>query len=355
VAEPTLSVVMPVFNEAAQLPETIAALVAALDGSGFDAELIVVDDGSTDGSAYVAKASSSGLPVRVLKQPNCGRFEARRRGLEGATAEYVLFLDARVRVCDDGLRFVRGRIDDGDRVWNAHVYVQGSGRFATFWRLLAELAWRDYFDDPRTTSFGLEDFDRYPKGTTCFFAPRTLLVRAFGLFSTWYGDVRLANDDTPIMRALAAEDRIWISPRFACGYAPRETMEGFVRHAFHRGVVFVDGHGRPASRFFWPTVAFFPSSAAVVAAASRRPAIGAAALALTGVGAAAYGTRARRSRHEVATLVLVAPLYVLAHGAGMWRGLTELARNRITSISRENKRASRGDNPAPNPLSRTYP
>ena len=340
---------MPVFDEAAHLPETIAALVVALDGSGFDAELIVVDDGSTDGSGEVARATRGGLTVRVLRQPNHGRFEARRRGLDEATGEYVLFLDARVRAHGDGLRFVRERIDEGERVWNAHVYVQGGGRFATFWRLLAELAWRDYFDDPRTTSFGVEDFDRYPKGTTCFFAPRTLLVGAFGQFSTRYGDVRLANDDTPILRALAAAERISISPRFACEYAPRETVEGFVRHAFHRGVVFVDGHGTRASRFFWPTAAFFPSSAALVAAASRRPAIGAAGLALTGVGAAAYGTHARRSRDEVATLALVAPLYAVAHGAGMWRGLAELIRSRISPISRENRPEPTRTNPGAEP------
>jgi glycosyltransferase involved in cell wall biosynthesis len=336
----SLSIVIPAFNEAPHLPGTVAALAAALDGSGFDAELVVVDDGSADGSGEVARDAVAGrLPVSVVRQRNMGRFVARRRGLEAADGRFVLFLDARVRLDRDALRFVRTRIEDGELVWNAHVHVRGGGRFATFWRLLAELAWREYFDDPRTTHFGVEDFDRYPKGTTCFFAPRTLLASAFGGFETRYGDMRLANDDTPILRALAAQEPIGISPRFACEYAPRETIDSFVRHAFHRGVVFVDGHGTRESRFFWPTVAFFPLSAAMLAAAWRRPAVPAATLAAAGICAGAYGTRARRSFDEVATLALVTPLYAAAHGAGMWRGLAELVRSRIGSVCRENAAA----------------
>jgi glycosyltransferase involved in cell wall biosynthesis len=344
--ETSLSVVMPVFNEAPHLPDTIEALACALAGSGFDAELLVVDDGSTDGSGEVARTAVDGrLPLRVLRQSNLGRFAARRRGLEAAGGAFVLFLDARVHLEAEALRFVRTRIDAGERVWNAHVYVRGGSGFATFWSLLAELAWREYFEDPRTTHFGVEEFDRYPKGTTCFLAPRTLLEWAFRQFSTRYGDVRLANDDTPVLRALAAEEPIGISPRFACDYAPRERIDSFVRHAFHRGVVFLDGHGTPTSRFFWPTVAFFPVSAATAAVASRRPTVGVAALAATGLGTAVYGAHARRSRDEVVTLGLVTPLYAVAHGAGMWRGLAELVRRRITLICTENRTLLRTNGP----------
>src|SRR5438309_897128 len=82
------------------------------------------------------------------------------RGLDAAEGAFVLLLDARVRLEPDALRFVHTRVDAGEDVWNAHVHVRG-GPFATFWRLLAELAWREYFDDPRTTRFGVESFDRY--------------------------------------------------------------------------------------------------------------------------------------------------------------------------------------------------
>lgn len=327
----SLSVVMPVFNEAPHLAGTVEALVAALDSSRFDAELVLVDDGSRDCSADIARASARGrLPIRILSQQNRGRFEARRAGLAAASGDFVLFLDARVQLAPDALRFVHERLD-AERVWNGHVEIQTTNRLGAFWRLLAELAWRDYFDHPRTTSFGLADFDRFPKGTTCFFAPRALLESAFARFRTRYADVRLANDDTPILRALAEHERIAISPRFACLYSPRTNLGSFLRHSFRRGVVFVDGHGTRTSRFFPLVIGFFPASAVLAYSAVRRPALAPAALVACAFAAGAYGVRAGRTRRDVATLALVTPLYAVAHGAGMWRGLAQLVRNRVRS------------------------
>jgi glycosyltransferase involved in cell wall biosynthesis len=327
VVAPTLSVVIPVRDEAAHLPATIEALIQALEGSGFDAELIVVDDGSTDASATVARGAVDGrMRLRVLRQTGQGRFEARRAGLVAAEGDLALLLDARVRLGRGALRFVRERVERGDSVWNGHVQVETDDALGQFWQLLAELAWRDYFDDPRTTSFGVEDFDRFPKGTTCFLAPRDLLLSAFGTFRTRYRDVRLANDDTPILRNLAAQRPIGISPEFSCVYVPRTTIGRFLRHAVHRGGVFLDGHGTPASRFFPAVVAFFPVSAGLLAGAVRRPALLPAASVGCGLVAAAYGVYAGRSRREVGVLACVTPLYAVGHGIGMWRGAFELLR-----------------------------
>ena len=322
----SLSVVIPVYNEAVHLSATMRALVAAVDESDFDAEVVVVDDGSTDGTADAARASADGgIAVRIVAQPNRGRFEARRAGLAHARGEYVLLLDSRVRLAPGGLRFVHERLQSAP-VWNGHVHIDADNAWGEFWRLLAELAWRDYFDDPRTTSFGEEDFDRFPKGTTCFVAPREVLLAAFSAFRTRYRNVRLANDDTPILRTVAARTRIGISPRFACSYSPRTNLGRFLGHAIHRGTVFVDGHGTPKSRFFPAVLAFFPLSAALTVAALRRPALAPVALAGSGLLAAAYGLHAGRSRREVAVLATVTPLYAFGHGLGMWRGAFELLR-----------------------------
>jgi glycosyltransferase involved in cell wall biosynthesis len=319
---PSLSVVMPAHNEAAHVAPTISALATALERSGFDAEVVLVDDGSTDGTAQAAREAADGqVELRVVSQTNRGRFEARRAGLGDANGEYVLFLDARVRLAPGALRFVRERLPDAP-VWNGHVHVDADSAYGEFWRLLAELAWRDYFDDPRTTSFGLAEFDRFPKGTTCFLAPRALLEAAFAGFRSHYADIRQANDDTPILRAVAAQQRIHISPEFACTYSPRTTLPQFVRHAIHRGTVFLDGHGTPESRFFPAVVAFFPVSLALL----RRPSLIPVALAGAGAAAAAYAAYAGRPQRDVEVLAAVTPVYALGHAIGMWRGLAELLR-----------------------------
>jgi glycosyltransferase involved in cell wall biosynthesis len=313
---------MPVYNEAAHLPSTLEALVVAVARSGLAAELIVIDDGSTDASGDIALGAVAGrMPTRVLRQPNRGRFAARRRGLDEARAELVLLLDGRVRLEPEALRFVADRLALGEHVWTGHVHVDGESAFGEFWALLADLAWREYFDDPRTTSFGVDDFDRYPKGTTCFLAPRALLLEAFDQFRSRYADLRRANDDTPVLRHLASRGAIHVSPSFACRYTPRETLGAFVRHSVHRGVVFVDGHGRPESRFFPVVLAFFPVSAAFALISLRRPGLAPAAAALCSLGAVALGLRARRAPHEIRTLALVTPVYAFGHGVGMWMGL----------------------------------
>jgi glycosyltransferase involved in cell wall biosynthesis len=330
VAKPSLSVVVPVFNESGSLPETIGSLLAAVNEGDFDAEIVLVDDGSTDDSAAVTRtAVAERAPLRVISQPNLGRFEARRRGVEAAGGEWVLLLDGRVQIDAGSLAYVRDRLERAP-VWTAHVDVAAEGDlYGVFLRLIAELAWSDYFDNPREIAFGVENFDRYPKGTTCFFAPRQLLLDAIAAFHSRYANLRHANDDTPLLRWIAERGSIHVAPGFRCVYRPRTTLSSFLRHSVHRGVVFVDGHGRRESRFFPAVVAFYPVSGALVAAAIRRPIVAPATLLALGLGASAVGVLRRRSPLEVASLGMLTPVYGVAHGLGMWRGLLAITRARM--------------------------
>lgn len=84
---PAVTVVIPCFNQARFLPAAVAS-VRAQDHP--HVECIVVDDGSTDGTAAIA----SELGVRVLRQSNRGVSEARNAGLAAAQGDLVVFLDA---------------------------------------------------------------------------------------------------------------------------------------------------------------------------------------------------------------------------------------------------------------------
>jgi len=323
-----LAVVIPVHNQQAEIGSTLAALDAAAARSSFDVEIIVVDDGSTDGTADAMRGWSGGVPVRLVEQPNAGRFAARRRGLEAADAEYALLIDSRVTIEPAALEFVAAELtcDESKQIWNAHVDIATSGNpFGVFWDVLTQRVWSAYFDDPRTTSFGLEEFERFPKGTTCFFAPRALLLEAFASFRGRYADARYANDDTPVIRWLAARQSINISPGFSCLYLPRRRLEDFLRQAFHRGTVFVDGHGRPESRLFPAAVAFFPLSAVWAVACVRRPGLVVVPIAAAAAAGAGLALAARRTE-AVTTMAWTTPVYAVGHGAGMWRGLWLAAR-----------------------------
>lgn len=81
---------MPLYNKAAQVLETIASVTAQ---TMVDWELVVVDDGSTDGGPALVRALSDAR-IRVVSQANAGVSAARNRGIELAHADLVTFLDA---------------------------------------------------------------------------------------------------------------------------------------------------------------------------------------------------------------------------------------------------------------------
>ena len=327
----TLSIVIPVYNEREQLPATIAAAERAVDqaAAAFDTEFVVADDGSTDGGAEVAAACASAAQVRVVRlNVNRGRFAARTEGLRAAGGDFVLFLDTGVELEPDALSFVAEQLTWQRNVWNGHTRMATNGALSGFWSAVSEIAYAAYLGRPRTTSFGADEFDRFPKGLGCFFAPRELMVEAFASFKTMYRDSRHANDDAPILRRVATRERIWISPRFACRYRPRTTVRLFVRHAYHRGTVFVDGHGRRESRFFPLVVGFYPLSFAALLLAVRRP-VTVPALAGACSGGAWLLARRTPARPHAAAFATVAPLYAIAHGLGMWRGLAMAISQRL--------------------------
>lgn len=82
-----VSVIIPVFNSEKFLPEAIATVRR----SRLDVEIVIVDDGSTDNTESIAKASGS---VQYVRQENHGPAAARNRALSIATGEFIAFLDA---------------------------------------------------------------------------------------------------------------------------------------------------------------------------------------------------------------------------------------------------------------------
>ena len=88
----TVSVIVPVYNIAAELPRCVESVLAQT----WDAlEVILVDDGSTDGSGSLCDSFARQDPrVRVIHQRNAGVSAARNAGVSRATGEYLAFVDS---------------------------------------------------------------------------------------------------------------------------------------------------------------------------------------------------------------------------------------------------------------------
>lgn len=89
---PPVSIIVPAFNEAAVLEETVKSL---LRSDYRNLGVVVVDDGSTDGTLQVARKLAAGhARVKVVHQANSGKASALNNGIENSTGEIIICVDA---------------------------------------------------------------------------------------------------------------------------------------------------------------------------------------------------------------------------------------------------------------------
>lgn len=94
--EKLISVIIPMYNSAQYISETIESILSQKD-IGY--EVIIINDGSTDNSAEICKQYLS-ENVKLINQENSGAPTARNRGIENAIGKYLLFLDSDDLLCD---------------------------------------------------------------------------------------------------------------------------------------------------------------------------------------------------------------------------------------------------------------
>jgi glycosyltransferase involved in cell wall biosynthesis len=91
-----LSVVLPAFNEEANIEKTVRTVASYLDGKPIDYEILVVNDGSADGTRAIAERLAAESPrVRALNHPqNRGYGAALRTGFDAACKRFVFYMDS---------------------------------------------------------------------------------------------------------------------------------------------------------------------------------------------------------------------------------------------------------------------
>lgn len=121
---PDVSVILPVFNEEEHLLEEIARVRAGLDASHYSYEIIVVDDGSTDGSTDLLREVED---IRLIVFPsNRGSGSARRVGTMAARGDVVVWTDVDMTYPNDRMAELVDQLDGWDQVVGARTSEEGT-------------------------------------------------------------------------------------------------------------------------------------------------------------------------------------------------------------------------------------
>ena len=114
-ASPQLSIVIPAYNEGARIERTLDRVMSCVEQQGWDAEVLVVDDGSQDGTPAIVKRWMERYPRLhlVQNQGNRGKGYSVRNGLLQAAGEVVMFTDADLSAPMEELDLLLAAIADG--------------------------------------------------------------------------------------------------------------------------------------------------------------------------------------------------------------------------------------------------
>ena len=115
-ASPLISIIIPAYNEESRITKTLDTITEYLQQNNINAEIIVVDDGSSDATAQVANQPDKN--IKVIKQPkNMGKGAAVRRGMIESCGEIRIFTDADLSTPIHEIDKVISRLNDGIEVF----------------------------------------------------------------------------------------------------------------------------------------------------------------------------------------------------------------------------------------------
>lgn len=188
----SLSVIIPCFNQERWIANAVAS---ALSQPHRPAEIIVVDDGSTDNSCE--QLLQFGSSVRLIRQSNAGASAARNTGLAEASGNFCMFLDGDDFVEGDAFGGAVAALHQADVAVSPCVTLRSDGSRENYFRFDPKPCardvyerWLDYYSQPPCSLFWRTDF-----------------VRSIG---GWDTRVSLNDDGEFVMRAMLAEPRIEI-------------------------------------------------------------------------------------------------------------------------------------------------
>ncbi len=212
-AHPRLSIIMPAYNEGARIEESLDRVLTCVTERRWDAEILVVDDGSTDATVAIVQrwmARYERLHL-VLNPINRGKGYSVRNGMLQAAGDIILFTDADLSAPIEEAELLMAAIDEGADVaigsrWldkqkqtvSQPMYRRFFGRcFNWVTRKVMGLPYRDtqcgfkaFRRDAAQTIFRLQTIERWGFDPELLFIARKLKYSIVEIPVTWGHDER---------------------------------------------------------------------------------------------------------------------------------------------------------------------
>ena len=201
--QPKVSIIIPCYNSEAFLGETLQSCINQLYPT---VEIVVVDDGSTDGSLRIARQwESRHSSIHVYAQPNSGVCRARNFALEKCTGDYIMYLDADDLITSDKI--------------SSQMELLTCQPLTT----IATCAWGRFYTLPEDATFPhlmlykdyeiatglIEDLlNGGMFGVSCYLVHRDILKRA----GNWNEQLTINTDGEYFIRVLLCAKKIKFSP-----------------------------------------------------------------------------------------------------------------------------------------------
>lgn len=145
---PLFSIIIPAYNAEGYLQRCLDSIFCQTFSSY---EVICINDGSTDGTAYILEQYPQ---VKVISQDNHGMATARNRGLEMAQGDYIMFVDSDDRICPNALGILAPQLSGEDIVgFGTQIYNESTDTYTDnpIQHTATMTGW-DYFNRHRLTA-----------------------------------------------------------------------------------------------------------------------------------------------------------------------------------------------------------
>lgn len=229
-----LSVIVPTYNRRASLEVTLKAL-AAQTCAATDFEVIVVDDGSTDGTGEWLQSLSTPYLLKAITQTNGGPSKARNRGVNEAAGDVIVFIDDDTEPARDFLSAHAALHTESIPLAVIGPMVPDTSRHEPVW-----IAWEHAMLQKQYDAFARREW--WPPGPNHFYTGNASLRRADFLAIGGFDPHYTRQEDVELAHRLQRERGVQFTfaPETAVTHRPLRTFESWARVPLAYGALDVE-------------------------------------------------------------------------------------------------------------------